>query len=54
MVVPRGGEQSEDILAFVLGVFEEGDSGEVGEEDFVAEFVFVGVFVDGEGIRSED
>lgn len=47
MVVAGGGEEAEDVVALVFGVFEEGDGGEVGEEDFVPQFGFVLVFVDG-------
>lgn len=47
VVVARGGEEAEDVVALVFGVFEEGDGGEVGEEDFVAQLGFVLVFVDG-------
>ena len=54
MVVAGGGEEAEDVLALVFRVFEEGDGGEVGEEDFVPELGFVLVFVDGYGGGPED
>jgi hypothetical protein len=47
VVVAGGGEEAEDVVALVFGVFEEGDGGEVREEDFVPQFGFVLVFVDG-------
>jgi hypothetical protein len=54
VVVAGGGEEAEDVVALVFGVFEEGDGSEVGEEDFVAEFGFVLVFVDGYRGWAED
>jgi hypothetical protein len=54
VVVARGGEEAEDVLALVLGVFEEGDGGEVREVDFVSELGLRSVFVDGDGGRAED
>lgn len=46
VVVAGGGEEAENVMALVFGVFEEGDGCEVGEEDFVSELGFVLVFVD--------
>ena len=54
MEVPTRREQSEDILAFLLGVFEEGNSCEVGEVDLVTELVFFVGLVYRETVRSED
>lgn len=54
MKVPARREQSEDILTFLLGVFEEGDSCEVGEVDLVTELVFFVGLVYREAVRSQD
>jgi hypothetical protein len=45
VVVAGGGEESEDVATLLFGVFEEGYGGEVGEVDFMPQFVFVCVFV---------
>lgn len=47
VVVAGGGEEAEDVVALVFGIFEEGDGGEVGEEDLVAQLGLILVFVDG-------
>jgi hypothetical protein len=54
VVVAGGGEEAEDVVALVFWVFEEGDCGEVGEEDFVTQLGFVLVFVDGYGGWAQD
>lgn len=54
MVVSRAGEEAEDILAFLLGVFQERNSGEVREDDLVSQLVFLLVSIYGKRIGSQD
>ncbi len=54
MVISRWREQAENVLSFLFGILEEGDSGQISEVDLMLEFVFVLVFVNGEIVRAED
>lgn len=54
MEIPTWREKAEDIFTLVLGVFEKGDGGKVGEVNLMAELVFFVGFVDRESIRAED
>lgn len=47
-------EQAEDILASTLGVFEIGDSGQVGQADLFVQTVFRRIFVDGEKVGAKN
>lgn len=47
-------EQAEDILASALGVFEIGDSGQVGQTDLFVQTVFRRIFVDGEKVGAKN
>lgn len=54
MEISRWREQSEDILASTLGVFEIGDRGQVGQTDLFVKPLFGRIFVDGEKIGAKD
>lgn len=54
MEVSRWREQAEDILASPFGVFEIGDSGEIGQTDLFLQTLFRRIFVDGEKIGAKD
>jgi hypothetical protein len=47
-------EQTKDVLALVLWVFKEGDGGKVLEVDLVPQLGLLVVFVDRDGIATED
>lgn len=54
MEVLGRGEKAKDIVALVLGVFEEGNGGEIRQMYLVSQFRFLVVFVHGKAVRSED
>lgn len=54
MVVPRGGEEGEDMLGLCFGILLASNGSKVGEGDLVTQFCLGLVTIDGEKIGPQD